>query len=111
MNDVLLLYLFTRLNVLLAAAGVVIVVTAVGLVFACMERYVEWGSGKWPKFLRPTLAAFCVSAATVILVPDQRSLALMVGGKIALDAALSPDAQEISGLVVEQIKDVLRRKE
>lgn len=111
MSDVLLLYLFTRVDVLLAVCAFVVLIAVFGIAVACIFRFDSWGDEGWPVFFRPAVIALCVAGAVLLVVPDQKSLAIMIGGKVAIDAARSPDAQEIGDLLVDRIKDVLREKE
>jgi len=106
MTDVLLLYLFTRVDVLVTVGIIGAVVTSVIGVAICVihvsdydEMYPHW------RRLAAALAAF---VALAVVVPDQKSLAIIVGGKVALDAARSPEAQEIGGLVLDAIRSTLK---
>lgn len=112
MSDVLLLYLFTRVDVLLHFLGFVVGCSVFVIAFSCVVRYLDsFVEGEWPPFFRPAVAVFCVSVALIVVVPNQKSLAFIIGGKVLVDAARSPETQEIGGLLLDRVKDVLREKE
>lgn len=112
MSDVLLLYLFTRVNIVLGLCWLAALASAVLAIAATIERYDCFpGDGKWPGFTRAAVAGLCISIPLVVLVPGQQSLAIIVGGKIALDAARSDEAKEISGLVLDAVRRTLKEKE
>lgn len=103
MNDVLLLYLFTRLD----AIQVMFVVGAVsaGICGAGIWLYAFLdGNKEVKKFSARVIApVFAVCVTGTVFVPSSKDAAIIVGGKIALDAARSENGQEMAGAVYDAI--------
>ena len=112
MNDVLLLYLFTRLDALATLFGVLAMVGAVvaGMctLYAFIECYNEDDRKVPVRFAK--LAATCAICAGVLsaLTPSTRDMAIIVGAKVTLDAIRSPEAAEISSAVKDAVLKKLR---
>ena len=56
------------------------------------------------------LAGFAILATLGTLTPSSEKLAFILGGKLVLDAGRSPEAQEISSLLLNKIKESLRSR-
>jgi hypothetical protein len=52
--------------------------------------------------------ACVVFGLAAVVVPTQKDMAIIVGGKFALDAARSPEGKEVRGLVYDAIMKQLR---
>lgn len=61
-----------------------------------------------PKGFRKLVAALGVLLTIAIAVPSQKDLAIIVGGRFALEAARSPEAREVGGLVMDAVRATLR---
>lgn len=111
MTDVLLLYLFTRVNVLLVLATLAMVASAMMCFFIPMYRDIEFGERPSAKAIRAPLVGMAIAVSVLLLVPSKSDLAIIIGGKVALDAARSDEAKEIGGLVLDAVKRTLRADE
>lgn len=116
MTDVLLLYLFTRLDAICGLLLTIVAAIGIGGVYIAhtarsdafiLEQPVDEGFARLGR--RMMLSAIAASVL-LVLVPSQRDLAIIVGGKVAIDAARSPEAKEIGGLVLDAIKRQLQEK-
>lgn len=107
MSDVLLLYLFTRLDALIVLGGIGVFLGAISLFGAFMYCSVEYDS-PYPHW-RKHLAAIAAFVAVLAVVPSKSDMAIIVGGKIALDAGRSETGQDVAGEVLEAIRAQLRR--
>lgn len=117
MNDLLLLYLFTRLDALqglLIAAIVVVILLSVFLFMFGAENgffaYDHEGKEKAAFYRRAKYLAGMVSlcASMVVLIPSKQDAAIMVGGWYAIKAARSEQGQELAGEVLAAIRAQLR---
>lgn len=114
MTDILLLYLFTRLDVLTALLKVSLVIGVVAgggvLFFACMTAS-EQDDCSWVKKYAPRGAVALILLAVLhVATPSSKDLAIIVGGKIAVDAIRSPQAQEMSQMVLEAVRKKLNEE-
>lgn len=106
MSDVLLLYLFTRLDALIGL-GAIGAVMAVVTGFGAMMFYSVEHDEMYPHW-RKHAAALAAFVALIVITPSKSDMAIIVGGKIALDAARSDTGQEIAGEVVAAIRAQLK---
>lgn len=107
MTDILLLYLFTRLDALIALSGFIAFASAVTCLGAMMFYGVERDRlyPHWKKHV----AIFVACIALTTAIPSKSDMAIIVGGKIALDVGRSETAQEIGQEVVDAIRAQLRK--
>lgn len=129
MNDVLLLYLFTRLDAINVLALVLAMGGGVAAVAAAMTAWAKEDTAEiWarepenPRYknrmasaaalrakIRP-LAIFAFAFAVVtVAIPSKTDVAVIVGGKIALDVGRSETAQEVGQEVVDAIRAQLKK--
>jgi len=114
MTDILLLYLFTRLDVLTALLQVSLMIGAIAggvvLLFASMlaAETEDWSSVK--KYAPRGAVALILLAVLHVATPSSKDLALIVGGKIAVDAIRSPQAQEMSQMVLDAVRKKLNEE-
>lgn len=103
MSDVLLLYLFTRVDAMLLAAIIILIVGIAG-------SFMYWSEtlNSPPRWL---LAVVICAGLSVVFVPSQKSLAIIIGGSFVLDAARSDEAKEIGGLVLDAVRRTLKESE
>jgi hypothetical protein len=106
MNDVLLLYLFTRVDTFIGMASTTLGIGSLIYAFSIAFRKIEMDLPPW----RPRMCGVIATCLlTIILfVPSQKDLAIIVGGKYALDAVRSPQAAELSGLVMDAVRATLK---
>lgn len=107
MTDVLLLYLFTRLNALISLFGFLAVIAAISCLGAMFfygierdELYPHW---------RKHVAVFIACITLVTVIPSKSDMAIIVGGKIALDVGRSETAQKVGQEVLDAIRAQLKR--
>lgn len=115
MSDILLLYAFTRLDALHSLLngellGFTLTV-AFSLVVASALAPVEFKNSapkmrKWGKGL---LIVSAIGVALHALVPNRTDMAIIVGGKIALDVGRSETAKEIGNEVMGAVRATLRQ--
>ncbi len=108
MNETLMLYLFTRIN---AVHGVIVVglsVMAVSLLVWNMHRYIEEELPITVPVVWRVVAG--VAVAVLVFFPSQKDLAIIVGGTYALEAARSPEAKELSGLVLDAVRRSIKEQ-
>ncbi len=114
MTDVLLLYAFTRLDAIHALFIAAMIVSGLCGSYVVFIARIDGFTLAQPvdsrmsRFARRLFAAGIAAAVCVALLPSQRDLAIIVGGKVAIDAARSPEAQEVGGLVLDAIKRQLQ---
>jgi hypothetical protein len=109
MSDWMLLYLWTRLDAvqdLLTAVGAfgVFAITLALIPILGEGVFNEW-KGRLIRALIAIFAVFLVATA----IPTKSDMAIIVGGKFALDAARSETAKEVSSEVLEAIRAQLRK--
>lgn len=130
MSDVLLLYLFTRLDALGVALGllevlsliwaVVLFIMAMNYRNASADRYhvsETKESAARKNELAPTLLvwakrmgfAFALVLVGDVVLPKKNDMAIIVGGKIALDVSRSDTAKEIGAEVLDAIRAQLKK--
>ena len=108
MNEALLLYLFTRVDVIHGAAVVLLILGGAALLLWQMIEHAD--TGKFPVIQRWKWVVLSTLIATVLFVPRQKDLAIIIGGTYALEAARSPEAKEIGGLVLDVVRAQLKEK-
>lgn len=106
MSEVWILYFFTRvdeLKSLLKFFALFGGMAALGVCFFTALAASDDGRGAWDavKKLRPGRIAFLIGTAVILnaATPTQRDLAIIVGGKLAVDAAQSTTARKLLDLV------------
>ena len=114
MTEALLLYLFTRVNVLLTASVVLIALGGMAMFIGAMFANIERGHGpseifaaNWFKTIRNCIIACFV---VLIIVPSQRDLAIIVGGTLAVHAAKSDTARKILDLANQVLDEELNKR-
>ena len=112
--EAVLLYLFTRVDVLLTISVIVIILGGMAMFFSAIFSNIEKGQGpaeilasKWFKTGRNCLIA-CV--AVLVIVPSQRDLAIIVGGTLAVHAAKSDTARKIVDLANQVLDEELEKR-
>jgi hypothetical protein len=129
MSDVLFLYLFTRLDVLSGILVALAIISGIFTVCLCVWALVasnadpeRWHSStykrqeerqlqrfptivKWTKRLA---AVFLCLLVFNVLIPGKKDMAIIVGGKFALDMARSDTAAEVGHEVLQAIRGQLR---
>lgn len=124
MNDVLLLYLFTRLDAIsdtfsvLAALCFFLAIVLAAIAASCylqdpddfdselFKKKARRDNAVAPYWRRKALIAAAVAFVFGLLntfTPRSNDIAIIVGGKIALDAARSDKGQEMAGAVYDAI--------
>ena len=100
MNDILLLYLFTRVDVI---QGLLIAIAILGgaiLLISGLHFGFELKLVKWWSFVKWKVLPIYVSVLLVsVLVPSQKDLAIIVGGHYAIAAAKSETAEKIKNII------------
>ena len=129
MSEIVLLYLFTRVDVLQHAAVVVTAFSLVVFGIATLAWYSEDMTRDLGKEagnpyrrkademlrLRHTLRnVLIVSAVLAVFTPSQRDLAVIVGGKLLIDVAQSKEASETTQkaykLLQQKLDEALEQK-
>ena len=108
MNETLLLYLFTRVDVIHGAAIVLLILGGAALFLWQMIERAD--TGKFPVIQLWKWVGLSALIAIVLLVPRQKDLAVIIGGAYAIKAARPPEAKEIGGLVFDAIQNVLKER-
>lgn len=128
MSDVMVLYLFTRvdaLNGITSTWGVLFSLAAIGCILIkfgcrlfvddtnrndleeCAKRMTPWAT--W------TVAAAAFFGILYVTVPTQRDMAIIVGGHMAVQAVRSETAQKVYAIVQdmldEELAKIAKRKE
>lgn len=108
MMDTFLLYLFTRLDVLTGTAIAMAIFSAVALVPLIITYLTGGRDNNVIHFHRLIVKLFVVSLSITIFLPNQRDMAIIVGGKFAIEAAKSETAKQLSSEVLTAIRAKLR---
>ncbi len=119
MSDVWMLYLFTRLDSLQTGLGFVTFMGGVAFVLAiafiwsyiAVEMRREDRAPAYKQLrIYGTLAVLAWMAVGLLylLTPSSKDMAVIVGGKVTLDAIRSPQAQEVGGLVLDVVREKLK---
>ena len=106
MSEVFLLYLFTRLD---AISGFLTIGCFFSFVIgftAALMHAVEFEIS--PRLFKWMGVACVVFGLAAVFVPTQKDMAIIVGGKFAIDAARSPEGKQVRGLVYDAIMKQLR---
>jgi len=109
MQEVLLLYLFTRLdavNVLLGVGIFAFGVVAWVALLAYADGY-DWGL----LWMKRSIVVFVVCVVAFVLTPSQKDAAIIVGGAIAIHAAKSEKGKEMGQAVYDAIMRELKPRE
>ncbi len=108
MSDVFLLYLFMRLDAIRILAIVVFVLGLLFLVPSVLHADDEgWVPGKL-KLVKRAAAVPIIAVIVSVGVPSKSEMAIIVGGKIALDAARTDTAREVGSEVLAAIRAQLK---
>ena len=102
-NEILWLYLFTRLNTLREMAIVVVVFGAFGLLAAWFARFIDGWKGPVKSL---TAVWVCVVLVTVA-IPTQKDAMLILAGTGVIQAAKTDTAQRLAGKSVQVIEKAL----
>ncbi len=108
MNETLLLYLFTRIDTFIAIATLGGIVGVAALAIWNIIRSTERGIP--PRVPLWAGVALSFALAITLFVPSQKNLAIIIGGTYALEAARSPEAKELGGLVLDVVRAQLKEK-
>ena len=115
MSDVLLLYLFTRLDavqfVIVGVSTVCLLAAVVALLGWCVEVDIERRPGKiaaWKRCASRFGAAAACGFVLFAFVPSSKGMAIILGGKWTIDALRSPEAKEVGGLLMDAVKAKLK---
>lgn len=114
MSDVLLLYLFTRLDSIEGLAWAIAVVGAMGAVVAIAivgmlaEDGAELGTQLMLRWAKRLSVCAAIGAVVLVVVPNQKEAAIIVGGKMTIDAIRSPEAAEIGSAVKDAVLKKLK---
>lgn len=107
MMDIVLLYVFTRLNPLnelFIGLAVLSTFSAFScVVFGCGE----YGNKHLLKWIKPAIAALIVGVLGAVLVPTQKDAALILAGSAVLDVARSETAGRLASKSVQLIEQTL----
>lgn len=107
MGDLLLLYVWTRLDSVNLWSGLaLLVVAAVGAMLGFVR--ITEDDEVYDRHLRRCGWALAILLAVQLSVPTKRDMAIIVGGKFAIEAARSPEAKEIGSAVRDLVMRELR---
>lgn len=112
MNDVLMLYLFTRADSFQWGFGLLCFVAMAAMVLGFVwmlvkaDGLVEHGPPKW--YAGACVGGFFACFALALLTPTQKDLAIIIGGSYVIEAAKSEKAKEVGGLVYDAVIKQLR---
>jgi hypothetical protein len=116
--DIFLLYLFTRIDELRGLLDLIAFGGTVLFGAGMFIRLMGCPDDEFKPFLwtwRLCAVAAGIGLAGKVLVPSQKDLALIVGGKLAIEAAQSPTAKKVYTIVDdmldEQLAKIAKRKE
>ncbi len=130
MNEVVLLYLFTRLDAigtflfLVSFVAFMASIALIGIALSSASQDPDdWTSPDFkrkaakqlamaPVFRRRAIIAGCVGLVAALLTvatPSQKDMAIIVGGKLAIDAAKSEKGQELAGAVYDAVMAQLKK--
>lgn len=130
MNDILLLYLFTRVDAVREALMAIIFASCFAIPIMCVighalrdhnsydstdKKTKDESSGKaLQKWAKAISICFPFVALLLVLVPDRRDLAIIVGGHLTLEAVKSDTVQKVYTIVQdvldEQLADIQRKR-
>lgn len=115
MSDVLMLYLFTRLDIFVVGAAIVGMMLGVGILFlaVCIDDAKTFGETAKASSMRRMqvrlLWASVIPMLVFIALPSKSDMAIIVGGKIALDASRTDTAKEVGQEVLNAIRAQLEK--
>lgn len=112
MSEVLLLYLFTRLD----SANDALAVGALASLLGCALLGFYIAAETLPKeklekalvWLNRMAAILVTLVCLLVLLPNQKEAAIIIGGKVALDAIRTPEAKEIGQDVLNVVRKTLK---
>lgn len=103
MNDILLLYLFTRLDVIKTLLILCLLSIPLLYVFFGIVGNNEVIYGPFKRLV--CLWIFCLLG--FVLIPTQKDVMFIVGGKLAIDIAQSPETKETAGKLYQLLQKKL----
>jgi len=104
-NEYFLLYLFTRLGVLTQLLAFSFAIGAVGSVACYWLLHAEQINCSGPR--RIAIWMFFVGLAGSIIVPSKQDVAIILGGKMAIDIANSQEVSDVSKKILQAINKKL----
>jgi len=115
MKEALMLYLFTRLDVVGFVVSVVWFLMLIGTVISlCMTASLKMEDIDPPPFFKKLWIWFAIVSFIGILIPSQKSVAIILAGSSIMQVAKTEDAQRLTGKsvqVLEKYLDVLLKDE
>lgn len=107
MSDVLLLYLFTRADAISSTFVFMAMASGLGGLLSLMFGSID--ENEKLMSIGKASIAICLAATSVYLVvPDKNDIAIIVGGKYALDVGRSDTGKAVAGEVLDAIRAQLR---
>ena len=112
MSDMWLLYLLTRLDDVKGLAVVALVVLLVYMLCVALGAYLGDGFDE-PKPIpwRKVWLAGAIICTTLVAVPSDRQLAIIIGGSMAKDAAVSETGRKVMRLLEGKLDEELKELE
>lgn len=112
MFEIILLYLFTRVDAIAHGFGVLSVVTAIAsgtFLIAMAVAFTEHSeyAGVLKKWVIGLAIVSSVAGGLHVLTPRQKDLAIIVGGYVAVQAITSPTAKKIYSAIEAMLDDAL----
>lgn len=108
MKEALILYLFTRLDVIGFVVSVVWFLMLIGTVISlCAAASLKMEDIDPPPFFKKLWIWFAVVSFIGILIPSQKSVAIILAGSSIMQVAKTEDAQRIAGKSVRLIEQYL----
>ena len=108
MSDWMLLYLWTRLDAL-QAAGLVMLVAGFAAAVVAFGMGMSESDDMLIRIGKRLIVVPVIGAMLAITVPNKTDLAIIVGGKIALDAGRSETAKEVGREVLDAVRAQLKK--
>lgn len=102
--EIFLLYLFTRLNIILTFAGIGLAILLLGLFMTVIV--LDDAPEAWKRFQRWRVM-FYICLGIVVVVPTQESAAMVLGGYAVLEAAKTETAGRLASKSVQLIEQTL----
>ena len=112
--DIFLLYLFTRVDAIRGACAFIGFSASIAALSIVMFRSCEMGEDLadamrgWPKRLLFVVLPAFISA--MVLVPSRSDLAIIVGGKLAVDGLQSETAKKVYRIVQDMLDEELAKR-
>ena len=107
--DIFLLWWFAQANVIVGVISAVVAASVAGVILGGIawavaqdENIVGWES-TCRGLCKGSIAAFLIAAILLIAIPGRTGLAIIVGGKLSLDAIQSEEVTETAGKLYELV--------